>query len=237
MVNKFKTWGMTNLPSFRGRKVHILPGPGHGQVAALFCEMQAKRSPDIESADLVVFLGGADVSPYLYGQKPVDEVTYCDQQRDKRERDVFELCRNKKIPMFGICRGAQFLHVMNEGTLWQHVDNHTQQHLIYDVEEDLTVMSSSTHHQMMEYNETMVLLACTNDPVATILKNDETTIQVDSGVIEVEACFYETSQCLCIQGHPEYGPPEFASWSFHKLHELLNCGFETSPSSVLTSIA
>ena len=82
---------------------------------------------------------------------------------------------------------------------------------------------------MMEFNEKMTLLAVTNEPVASFAKNDETELTVDQGFIEVEACAYEDSKCLCIQGHPEYGPPEFTSWCFHKLHDLLKIDFELTP--------
>lgn len=221
------TWSTTSLPSFRSLKVYVVPGPGYGQVSALFCKAGAKKAKTCNEAQLVVFLGGTDVNPALYGESACPEVVSFDQNRDARESAIFRFCVENKIPMMGICRGAQFLHVMNEGTLWQHVDGHANgNHLIYDVEEGLLVRSSSTHHQMMKFNERMTLLACTDEPISTFVKNSKDQLNTDDdAVIEVEACFYETTRCLCIQGHPEYGPPEFTSWSFHKLHDLMTCNW------------
>ena len=237
-MSKTLTWGMEGLPSFRGTKVFVLPGPGYAQVASLFCQMGAKRAESHLSADLVVFLGGADVNPKLYNENPVEEVTYWDQTRDAREQTVFEACKAKGIPMFGICRGAQFLHVMNGGTLWQHVDNHGGQHLIYDIDEDVLVSASSTHHQMMKFNDEMVLIAVTDEPVASFVKNEEGVSDVsDDHIIEVEACYYDQTKCLCIQGHPEWGPAPFTSWSFHKLHELLVCDWDVGADKVYKAIA
>lgn len=225
-MSKTTGWGRTELPNLNGLKVFILPGPGFAQVTSLFCKAGAKKAKAYLDAELVVFLGGSDVSPRLYGEAPVPEVTFCDTQRDAREQTVFHACKTKRIPMFGICRGAQFLHVMNGGKLWQHVDNHLGHHLIYDVEEDVLLTTSSTHHQMMRYEDDigMNILAITDAPVAKEVKAAEGTFNVeDQDIMEVEACFYSKTKTLCIQGHPEYGPDEFTSWSFHKLHELITC--------------
>ncbi len=235
-MSKTVPYTKTDLPNLDGLSVFILPGPGYGLVASLFCQMNAKKAKSFGEADLVVFLGGADVSPCLYGEKPVEEVTYCDTKRDENEGDIYDFCVRKGTPMMGICRGAQFLHVMNGGRLWQHVDNHTAYHLIYDIDEDVTLRTSSTHHQMMKFNEKMNLIACTPDPVASFFKNAE-GITPNDNEIEVEACSYEDSLCFCVQGHPEFGPPEFTSWAFHKLNELLNNGFETSPETVYKQLA
>lgn len=238
-MSKSLTWGMTSLPSFRDLKVFVLPGPGYGAVSALFCEAGAKKAKSVNEADLVVFLGGADVNPALYGEKPVPAVISWDEGRDNREKTVYDYCVNHGIPMFGICRGAQFLHVMNGGTLWQHVDGHLGNHVIFDVEEDLLVTTSSTHHQMMKYNDTMTLLAVTDENVSSFVQNEEGKFDTDTdNIIEVEACFYDTTKCLCVQGHPEYGSAEFTSWSFHKLQELLTCNWGLgNPDKVLKALA
>lgn len=239
-MSKPMSWGMRSLPSFRDLKLFVLPGPEYAQIVSLFCQAGAKRAKGYGEADLVVFLGGTDVNPALYGEKPVEEVSYWDTNRDTREQAIYEYCVKNRIAMFGICRGAQFLHVMNGGTLWQHVDGHaTGNHIIYDVEEDVTVLSSSTHHQMMKYNDEMTLLACTEDPVSSFVKNEEEILDTeDSCLIEVEACFYDLTKCLCVQGHPEFGPPEFTSWSLHKLQELMTCNWDfTTPQRTLKALA
>ena len=240
-MSKNMSWGMTNLPPFRGLKVFVLPGGGYASVVSLFCQMGAKKASSHLDADLVVFLGGSDVNPALYKENPVEEVTSWDPNRDAREQTIFHACKAKGIPMFGICRGAQFLHVMNGGRLWQHVDSHLGHHLIYDIEEDLVVQASSTHHQMMRYDDDIGinLIAITEEPIAGKVKAEEGEYDVaDDAIIEVEACFYSSTKCLCIQGHPEYGPAEFTSWSFHKLHELMTCDWsEDTPDEVLKALA
>lgn len=68
--------------------------------------------------DLLIFTGGADVSPTFYGSnRPNPNVNL---KRDHRERDVFQLAAARRSPVnkvLGVCRGMQFLNVMMGGTL------------------------------------------------------------------------------------------------------------------------
>lgn len=226
------SWGCEAFPDFSGKKVFILDGAMYGASVKMFVEAGFKKAETVAEADLVCFLGGADVTPSLYNQNPITETNYTDKNRDTHEKAIFEQCRKLNIPMYGICRGAQFLHVMCGGSLWQHVDNHAgSPHLIYDIDEDVVLRASSLHHQMMAYNDDMDLLAVPQEDVANIFKSEFKLVNrklkigvEDDGkhTIEVEACFYDSEKCLCIQGHPEVGPREFTSWSLFKLHDLLN---------------
>jgi len=120
----------------------------------------------LEDADLVQFCGGADVSPSLYGEG-LHHTTRVNSARDKYEATVFEWCFEHNVPMAGICRGAQFLHVMNNGKLWQNVNRHaiagTHTSFVLKNEDrprsaTLYVEVSSTHHQMMRAGEGEVLV-------------------------------------------------------------------------------
>lgn len=71
------------------------------------------------SIDGVLFTGGADIHPELYGETIRSACGEPD-----RERDEFELglaCRaiDRSIPVLGICRGLQLLNVVCGGTLYQ----------------------------------------------------------------------------------------------------------------------
>lgn len=68
-------------------------------------------------ADLVCFTGGADVSPSLYGEENIS--SHCDPARDVYEQSVYEAYLSAGTPMVGICRGGQFLNVMNGGKMIQ----------------------------------------------------------------------------------------------------------------------
>lgn len=227
-------WTGTNLPNFGGAKAFVLNGAFYGSGVVLMAEAGFTKADTIEEADVVVFMGGVDVDPLLYGERALRFTQNPSHARDKYEAECFHYCvQNKKI-MFGICRGAQFLHVMNGGKLWQHVNNHAGgDHLIYDLTENVTIMSTSMHHQMLKLNKDIDVVATTLTQVATnfISEKEEVTVTkgtsvlgpVDSGPLvemEIEAGIYWETRCFFVQGHPEVGEPRFRSWTMTKLREF-----------------
>lgn len=226
-------WDTTDIPNCKGKKIHILKGAMYGQVVRLFAEAGFVKSEGVSDADLVVFTGGTDVDPSLYKQKPIKEVIHTDRNRDIFEEAIYRMCVKRKIPMVGICRGAQFLHVMNGGVLWQDVNHHAgKNHTMVDIMDDVRIETSSLHHQMMQFNTDMELLAVTEETIATTYKDADCFINLSRDdprgapsrlepPLEIEACYYRDTKCFLVQGHPEVGPNLFASWFMHKLFDFM----------------
>lgn len=57
----------------------------------------------IEDADVIQFIGGADINPELYGEKPIER-TSCDLNADKRDMDAWNKAKPNQLKV-GICRG------------------------------------------------------------------------------------------------------------------------------------
>lgn len=109
--------------------------------------------------DFIIFDGGADVIPFLYGQSKGDK-TSTNPKRDMLEMRIFKHYLHKPTKFIGICRGSQFLNVMMNGTLEQHIHhghpyNHRVDHVNLDtklreyVKQD-TFAVNSTHHQAVK---------------------------------------------------------------------------------------
>lgn len=155
----------------------------------------------MQEADLLCFTGGADVSPELYGEENVG--SYCSPERDKYEEQVFDWAYAHDVPMVGICRGGQFLNVMNGGKMWQDVDNHA----ISGTHKAMCkywgeVMVSSTHHQMMrphESGEVLVLAALSTYRQSDVMAEHSLSRHID----DVEVVYYKDTKSLCYQPHPE----------------------------------
>lgn len=190
--------------------------------AELFVKSRCRKADTPQDADLVVFTGGPDVDPLMYGEVKHPS-TRCDLIRDKADTELYGLCLEEGIPMLGICRGAQFLHVMNGGKLYQEVDNHYKEHTMWDMKNKRVVKPiSSVHHQMCVDNRDggMEIIAHTGG-----LSKERWRNNVDketNGNLDIEAFFYRATCCIGIQGHPEYrGYPEFALWSMKLLEDLV----------------
>lgn len=146
------------------------------------------------SAGAVVFGGGTDVDPELYGETQSIFTDDPDIRRDNWESRVFRRCTILKVPMIGICRGSQFLTVMNGGKLLQHTDHHAgNHHKVKDTASGELIQANSYHHQMM---------------IPGVSPNHFNLIAIATGSREIEGdpeiVWWPDTKCLCIQGHPEW---------------------------------
>ncbi|MNZ65599.1 putative glutamine amidotransferase [compost metagenome] len=179
---------------------------------------------DFFEADLIQFTGGSDVNPALYGEQPHPR-TSCFPRRDLVEAGYYKhgLLAGKK--MAGICRGGQFLNVMNGGKMWQHVDGHAIHgtHLLYDVETNAQHYVTSTHHQMMSPHVSGEVIAWGKEcAFRERMKGDEIDRNDSQRPIDVEVVYYDKSRSLCFQPHPEfYGAHSTREYYFELLERYL----------------
>lgn len=57
----------------------------------------------LEKADIVIFTGGEDVDPSLYGEEKYQE-TFSNIERDLYEKSIFEQIKPNQL-VVGVCRG------------------------------------------------------------------------------------------------------------------------------------
>jgi gamma-glutamyl-gamma-aminobutyrate hydrolase PuuD len=182
---------------------------------------------NIASADVVMFTGGEDVHPDLYGEKE-HPFTNSNIHRDRHEAKLYAYAEDHGMKKLGICRGSQFLTVQNHGRLVQHVSNHGRTHEMHTAPlccprwNNQTLLVSSTHHQMMnpfalregiDYR----LLAWA-DSLSDRYENGEKTdipMFVKSG-LEPEVVWYPRSKSLAIQPHPEIMQPNSKGVEFFR---------------------
>lgn len=172
----------------------------------------------VDSADLLVLTGGADVSPSMYGHKAHPK-TYPQPTRDKIEVDLVKRAVSLSIPVVGICRGAQLLTVIAGGKLIQHCTGHAVSHKITTADgEEFEV--TSTHHQMMDpmWGHRGVgsvkhkLLAWADD----VSPRKEAQTPEDLVVIhrEPEVVKYPDIDALAVQYHPEHMPSDSRGFTY-----------------------
>lgn len=166
---------------------------------------------DIKNADLVIFTGGEDVYPGYYGDH-VGSKTHYNKTRDELEVIYFEGAMKYNKLCIGVCRGSQLLTVLSGGRLIQHVTNHaiSGTHKITIIDENRDIDITSTHHQMMyPFNlndqEYKIIAKSKSDLSTTYLNGDDEEYSFyKANFVEPEIVYYRRTNCLCIQGHPEY---------------------------------
>lgn len=73
----------------------------------------------LEAVDGLIFSGGEDVAPACYGEARDERCQEPDPDRDLFEIAVARAALQRRLPVFGICRGLQLLNVAAGGTLYQ----------------------------------------------------------------------------------------------------------------------
>lgn len=199
-----------------------VPAGSEFAFSEMFARARCWLQKDPKKADVVVFTGGPDVNPELYNQKRRHPKTATNDERDKQDIALYKLCLEEGIPMLGICRGAQFLHVMNGGSLYQDVDSHTGDHNIRIMRENRVIERvSSTHHQMCMPHANMEVLAVSYRSTTRHIDDRDSEKGIQRGG-DIEAFMYQDTCCLGIQGHPEYkGYPYFTDWVLKQVRDKL----------------
>lgn len=72
----------------------------------------------------LVFTGGRDVDPALYGQQRLDETDLPERRRDRFEIELMRAALDAGIPVLAIGRGLHVLTLARGGALTQHLPAH-----------------------------------------------------------------------------------------------------------------
>jgi len=137
--------GIVPLIDYEKESYWMLPGYMQGILKAGGLPVMLPLTADkdvirqsVSLCDGILFTGGQDVSPELYGEEKREECGECSPQRDRMEKILLEeaLCADKAI--LGICRGIQWINVALGGTLYQDIPAQFE--------------TSQEHHQMPPYD-------------------------------------------------------------------------------------
>jgi len=172
-------------------KIGVATSHFYTSIQAFFSQsIELAHADSMEEYDLLVFTGGADIHPSIYGENNTH--SHCNLPRDKVEIEMFQLSRKYDMKLFGICRGHQLLNALYGGKLIQDLrtfkKSHGGYHELLITEPDSVIGSiytevNSIHHQGVE-------TAGRNLDVTSTYK----------GVVES----VESEKCISVQWHPEF---------------------------------
>jgi putative glutamine amidotransferase len=94
----------------RAGGIPLLIPPGEAQLEQLLPHL-----------DGLIFTGGGDIAPKLYGGQPHETIYSIDSERDQSELTLAQRVLETELPTLGICRGLQVLNVALGGTLIEHL--------------------------------------------------------------------------------------------------------------------
>lgn len=79
--------------------------------------------PEERAFDGIVFTGGEDVDPAFYDEPKKHENVRTNRKRDEFELHLLDRALESRLPILGICRGAQMINVKFGGSLYQDLKN------------------------------------------------------------------------------------------------------------------
>jgi putative glutamine amidotransferase len=122
-------------------------------------EDQAVMEALLPRLDGILFTGGVDLNPKLYGEEVDPKCGEIADVRDAFEQKLMEVVEQYDIPVFGICRGIQSMNVLCGGSLHQHRDGHQSVRHDVDITEGTRlhaiigktkINANSFHHQCVK---------------------------------------------------------------------------------------
>jgi putative glutamine amidotransferase len=108
MINVLYPYGYMTFPDHAGYKEVLMTGTMIHNLGAYI------------GNSIMVFEGGGDVSPKLYGEE--NQHSYgISTNRDMWEQACYETAKEFNIPVIGICRGHQLIAALEGGALYQDI--------------------------------------------------------------------------------------------------------------------
>lgn len=123
----------------------------------------------LQHVDGIVFPGGTDVNPVLFGEQPGQKLGPVDPEADEFLYDMMEESIRRKLPMLAVCKGMQLLNIALGGTLYQdlsdrkdlsishlqfidrsfpfHRVNLVKDSILYRIFQEDFIYTNSLHHQ------------------------------------------------------------------------------------------
>lgn len=188
----------------------------------LFNAFETTTDPDdLEEDSALVVWGGSDISPSLY-DRPNSGHTHADDRpsrRDAIEWALMQRAKEMRLPIIGICRGAQMLCALAGGFLVQDVTGHGNTHEV-ETDEGLVIPVSSLHHQMMyPFEVEHKMIAWSKRKRSIHYADVGRYIPPNDVPVEPELVYFPQEKGIAIQWHPEFMKLDCRANKY--VHELL----------------
>ena len=163
----------------------------------------------VSLCDGLLFTGGQDVSPTLYGETPKPTCGEVCPARDRVEQVLLHLALERDLPVLGICRGIQFLNAVLGGTLYQDLPtehpSQTQHHMTppYDRAVHTVTLQPGTPLAELLGEEHIGVNSYHHQAVKTLAPCLTEMAWSEDGLIEA-VCLPEKRFVWAVQWHPEF---------------------------------
>jgi len=166
----------------------------------------------LELVDGLIFAGGGDIEPGIYGGNSHSTIAGVDPERDEFELALAEKVLQNSTPTLGICRGSQLLNVATGGKLIEDVPDEIGDSIPHRVD----VGEASEHPVQIEQGSRLAEITGSNEVnvksqhhqgIRTVPEVWRISAQAPDGVIE--ALQHKTHPWMhAVLWHPEMSPED-----------------------------
>lgn len=170
---------------------------------------EAQIDAIVASLDGVLFTGGVDLEPKLYGEAIMQECGEIEEQRDEMELLLLKAALKYDKAILGICRGCQTINVGLGGTLYQDLPTqkpseiaHRQMISMEEPTHDVVLLEDSPLKRLLGKDRISVNTShhqAVKDPAPGV----QAMAKASDGVIE-SICVPERKFVWGMQWHPEF---------------------------------
>ena len=114
-------WGVWHLPAALIPLDYVDAVERAGGRPVLIPPSEEGVDETLAALDGILFSGGADVDPALYGAEAHGETDEPQKRRDAAELALLQAALERDVPTLAVCRGVQLLNVARGGDLVQHL--------------------------------------------------------------------------------------------------------------------
>ena len=159
--------------------------------------------------DGLLFTGGHDADPALYGQEKSSTCGTICASRDKLEAGLFRLGFADHKPMLGICRGCQMFNVFLGGTLYQDLPSELPSDIFhrmtapYDRAIHTVTLAEGGRLQKITGCESLGVNSFHHQGICNVAPALQAEAYAPDGLVESVSCSQHPF-LLGVQWHPEY---------------------------------
>ncbi|MBR5735167.1 MAG: gamma-glutamyl-gamma-aminobutyrate hydrolase family protein [Bacteroidales bacterium] len=172
-----------------------------GAVPVIIPTVSSREEADAVLAvlDGIVFSGGEDLGPWLYGEDIYNETVFVDSVRDVSDVFLAQAALDSRKPILAICRGEQLMNVVLGGSLYQDIPDQIADNVGHGgtthkigVEKG-SILAGLFGIDSLEVNSTH------HQAVKDLAPGLKVTARSHDGIIEA----YEGENLTAVQFHPE----------------------------------
>lgn len=157
--------------------------------------------------DGILFSGGGDIDPLLFGEEAIKESGEICPLRDTFEIELCKAALKQNMPLLGICRGIQILCAASGGSIYQDIsqqgsrNKHMQQAPRFYPTHTIKINQSTKLHSILQC-DTLTINSFHHQSIKKAGKEFQISAVSPDGVIEAIE-HIKNDYAIGVQWHPE----------------------------------